>query len=341
MKDEGGRMTRGLRVFLHPTSLILHPLPILAALLAGAATSAVAQTYPSRPVRLIVPQTPGSSTDIIARLVAQRLGERLGQTFVVDNRAGAGSLIGIELVARAVPDGYTLLVVASSITIHPVLHEKLSFDTIRDFAPITQVATYPSILVLNPNVPARSVTELIQLARAKPGQLNVGSSGVGTGTHLSAELFRSMTGVKWTYIQFRGGAPAITALLGGEVQLSFATMPLVLPHARSGRLRALGVTSSRRSPAAPDLPTIAESGVPGYDHGAWNAMLAPAGTPRAIVQKLNQEVRAVLALADVRERLLAEGAEPLSSTPEEFGSIMRAEMVKWAKVIKQTGMKAE
>jgi tripartite-type tricarboxylate transporter receptor subunit TctC len=259
----------------------------------------------------------------------------------VDNRAGAGSLIGIELVARAVPDGYTLLVVASSITIHPVLHEKLSFDTIRDFAPITQVATYPSILVLNPNVPARSVTELIQLARAKPGQLNVGSSGVGTGTHLSAELFRSMTGVKWTYIQFRGGAPAITALLGGEVQLSFATMPLVLPHARSGRLRALGVTSSRRSPAAPDLPTIAESGVPGYDHGAWNAMLAPAGTPRAIVQKLNQEVRAVLALADVRERLLAEGAEPLSSTPEEFGSIMRAEMVKWAKVIKQTGMKAE
>jgi tripartite-type tricarboxylate transporter receptor subunit TctC len=341
MKDEGGRMTRGLRVFLHPSSLILHPLPILAALLAGAATSAVAQTYPSRPVRLIVPQTPGSSTDIIARLVAQRLGERLGQTFVVDNRAGAGSLIGIELVARAVPDGYTLLVVASSITIHPVLHEKLSFDTIRDFAPITQVATYPSILVLNPNVPARSVTELIQLARAKPGQLNVGSSGVGTGTHLSAELFRSMTGVKWTYIQFRGGAPAITALLGGEVQLSFATMPLVLPHARSGRLRALGVTSSRRSPAAPDLPTIAESGVPGYDHGAWNAMLAPAGTPRAIVQKLNQEVRAVLALADVRERLLAEGAEPLSSTPEEFGSIMRAEMVKWAKVIKQTGMKAE
>ena len=305
------------------------------------AVPAPAQQYPARPVRLVVPQTPGSSTDIIARLVAQRLGERLGQTFVVDNRAGAGSLIGIDLVARAVPDGYTLLVVASSITIHPVLHEKVSFEPLRDFAPITQVASYPSILVLNPGVPARSVSELVQLARSRPGQLNVGSSGVGTGTHLSAELFRSMTGVKWTYIQFRGGAPAITALLGGEVQVSFATMPLVLPHVRSGRLRGLGVTSTRRSPAAPDLPTIAESGVPGYDHGAWNAMFAPAGTPRAIVQKLNQEVRAVLALADVRERLLAEGAEPLSSTPEAFAAIMQAEMVKWARLIKQTGMRPE
>jgi len=343
MKDERGRLTsEGLRVFLlHPSSLILHPSVLLCGAVLALPTPAQAQQYPTRPVRLIVPQTPGSSTDIIARLVAQRLGERLGQTFVVDNRAGAGSLIGIDLVARAVPDGYTLLVVASSITIHPLLHEKSPFDPIRDFAPITQVATYPSILVLNPAVAARSVTELVQLARAKPGEFNVGSSGVGTGTHLSAELFRSMTGVKWTYIQFRGGAPAITALLGGEVQLSFATMPLVLPYVRSGRLRGLGVTSIRRSSAAPDLPTIAESGVPGYDHGAWNAMLAPAGTPRAIVQKLNQEVRAVLATADVRERLLAEGAEPLSSTPEAFAAVIRAEMAKWAKVIKQTGMKAE
>lgn len=299
------------------------------------------RAYPARPVRLVVPQTPGSSTDIIARLVAQRLGDRLRQSFIVDNRAGAGSLIGIEMVARAAPDGYTLLVVASSITIHPVLHDKLSFDPVRDFAPITQLASYPSILVLNPGVPAKSVTELITLARAKPGQLNVGSSGIGTGTHLSAELFRSMTGVQWTYIQFRGGAPALAALLGGEVQLSFATMPLVLPHARSGKLRALAVTSARRSQAAPDLPTIAESGVPGYDHGAWNAMFAPARTPRGIVQKLNQEVRGVLAIAEVRDRLVAEGAEPLSSTPEEFAAVIKAEMVKWARIVRQTGIKAE
>ena len=315
----------------------------VAALLAAivAAAPAAAQGYPVRPVRLVVPQTPGSSTDIIARLVAQRLGDRLGQAFIVDNRAGAGSLIGIELVARAAPDGYTLLVVASSITIHPVLHDKLSFDPIRDFAPITQLASYPNILVMNPGVPAKSVKELIQLARAKPGQLNVGSSGAGTGTHLSAELFRSMTGVQWTYIQFRGGSPALAALLGGEVQLSFATMPLVLPHARSGKLRALAVTSGRRSQAAPDLPTIAESGVPGYDHSAWNAMFAPARTPRGIVQKLNQEVRGVLATSDVRDRLLADGAEPLSSTPEEFAAVINAELVKWARIVRQTGVKAE
>src|SRR5258705_3942416 len=208
------------------------------------------QAYPTRPVRLVVPQTPGSSTDIIARLVAYRLGDRLGQAFIVDNRAGAGSLIGIEMVARAAADGYTLLVVASSITIHPVLHEKLSFDVIRDFAPITQLASYPNILVLNPGVPAKSVTELIQLARAKPGQLNVGSSGVGTGTHLSAELFRSLTGVRWTYIQFRGGSPALAALLRGEVQLSVATLPLVLPHARSRKLRSLPGTSGPGAQAA-------------------------------------------------------------------------------------------
>jgi tripartite-type tricarboxylate transporter receptor subunit TctC len=331
-----------LEALFHPsTRFHRSSLVLLCGLMLGLAAPVQAQQYPARPVRLIVPQTPGSSTDIIARVVAQRLGERMGQTFVVDNRAGAGSLIGIEMVARAVPDGYTLLVVASSITIHPVLHAKLSFDPIRDFAPITQLASYPSILVLNPGVPAKSVSELVQLAKAKPGQLNVGSSGVGTGTHLSAELFRSMTGVQWTYIQFRGGAPALTALLAGEVQLSFATMPLVLPHARSGRLRALAVTSRRRSQAAPELPTIAESGVPGYDHGAWNALFAPARTPRGIVQKLNQEVREVLAIADVRDRLVAEGAEPLSSSPEEFAAVMKAEMVKWAKVIRQTGMKAE
>ena len=325
---------------LHPLRNAICGTGAMFCLVAGVAPAAD-PAYPARPVRLIVPQTPGSSTDIIARLVAQRLGERLGQTFVVDNRAGAGSLIGIELVARAVPDGYTLLVVASSIAIHPVLHDKLSFDPVRDFSPVTQLASYPSILVLNPGVPAKSVTELIQLARSKPGQLNVGSSGVGTGTHLSAELFRSMTGVQWTYIQFRGGAPALTALLGGEVQLSFATMPLVLPHARSGKLRALAVTSSRRSQAAPELPTIAESGVPGYDHGAWNAMFAPARTPHGIVQKLNREVRDVLASADIKDRLAAEGAEPLSSKPEEFAAVMKADMAKWARIVRQTGIKVE
>lgn len=298
-----------------------------------------APDYPTKPVRIIVPQTPGSSTDIIARLVAQRLGERMGQSFVVDNRAGAGSIIGIEMAARAVPDGYTLLVVASSITIHPVLNEKLSFDPVRDFTPITQLASYPNLLVLHPAVAAKSVSELIQLAKSRPGQLNVASSGVGTGTHLSAELFRSMTDVQWTYVPFKGGAPAITALLGGEVQVMFATMPLAVPHVRSGKLRALAITAKRRSPAAPEVPTIAESGVPGYDHGAWNAMFAPARTPRVIVHKLNQEALAVLASPDIRDRLAAEGAEPLGNTPEEFTAVLKSETAKWAKVVKAAGMK--
>ncbi|MGE5524958.1 MAG: tripartite tricarboxylate transporter substrate binding protein [Rhodospirillaceae bacterium] len=296
--------------------------------------------YPVRPLRIIVPQSAGGSTDLVARLYAQKLAEALGQSVVVDNRPGAGSIIGTDLVAKATPDGYTLLVVASSITLNPTLHKNLPFDPIRDLAPISQLSAFPNMLALHPGVPAKSVQELIALAKAKPGELNYGSSGAATGTHLSAELFKLMTGVDMVHVPYKGGAPAVTALLGGQVQLNFATLPSVLPHVRANRLRALGVTTARRSAAAPDVPSIAESGVPGYDHGPWNGMLVPARTPKAIIARLNAVVAKAAQAQDVRTTLLHEGAEPVGNSPEAFGAIIREETVKWAKVIRAAGITA-
>jgi tripartite-type tricarboxylate transporter receptor subunit TctC len=316
---------------------------MLAALLCltgGGAFAADAQ-YPTRPLRIIVPQSAGGSTDLVARLVAQKLSESMGQSVVVDNRPGAGSIIGTDLVAKATPDGYTLLVVASSITLNPTLHKNLPFDPIRDLAPITQLSAFPNMLVVHPGVPAKSVQELVALAKAKPGQLNYGSSGAATGTHLSAELFKLMTGVDMVHVPYKGGAPAVTALLGGQVQLNFATLPSVLPHVRSNRLRALGVTTIKRSPAAPEVPTIAEAGVPGYDHGPWNGMLAPGRTPKAIVARLNTEAAKAAHTPDMRSTLAHEGAEPVGNSAEEFGKIIKEETAKWAKVIRAAGIKAD
>ncbi len=248
---------------------------------------------------------------------------------------------GTDLVAKAAPDGYTLLVVASSITINPSLHKKLPFDPIRDLAPISQLSAFPNMLVVHPAVPVKTVQELIALAKAKPGQINYGSSGAGTGTHLSAELFKSMTGVDMVHVPYKGGGPAVTALLGGQVQLNFATIPSVLPHVRAGKLRAVAVTTLKRSPAAPDVPTIAESGVPGYDHGPWNGMLAPAKTPKAVIARLNAEVARIIHLPEAKAVLVHEGAEPVGNTPEEFAAIIRTETAKWAKVIKAAGIKAD
>ena len=301
-----------------------------------------AQTnYPNRPVRLIVPQSPGASTDLTARLVAQKLSGALGQQVVVDNRLGAGSIVGTELVAKATPDGYTLLVVASSITLNPTLHKNLPFDPIRDLAPITQLSAFPNILVVHPTVPVKTVKDFIALAKAKPGSLNYGSSGVATSTHLATELFKYMTGIDMVHVPYKGGGPAVQALLGGQVQLNFATIVSVLPHMRSGKLRGIAVTTAKRSPAAPDIPTIAESGVPGYDHGPWNGFLAPAKTPRAVIARLNEETARILQLPETKAVLNNEGAEPVGNKPEEFGAIIREETAKWAKVIKAAGIKAD
>ena len=302
---------------------------------------AQAQSYPNRPVRLIVPQSPGASTDLTARLIAQKLTPALGQNVIVDNRPGAGSIVGTEIVAKAVPDGYTLLVVASSITLNPTLHKNLPYDPVRDLTPITQLSAFPNILVVHPAVPVKTVKELVALAKAKPGSLNYGSSGAATGTHLSAELFKYMTGVDMVHVPYKGGGPAVQALLGGQVQLNFATIVSVLPHMRGGKLRGIAVTTARRSPAAPEIPTIAEAGVPGYDHGPWNGFLAPAKTPRAVIARLNEETARILQQPDVKSVFMNEGAEPVGNKPEEFAAIIREETAKWAKVIRAAGIKAD
>ena len=310
-----------------------------AAFLVGSAAAHAqsAAQYPARPIRIVVPQSAGASTDLTARLIGQKLNVVFGQPVIVDNRPGAGSIIGTDLVAKATPDGYTLLVVASSITLNPTLHKNLPFDPVRDLAPITQLSSFPNMLVVQPAVPVKTVKDLIALAKAKPRGINYGSSGTGTGTHLSAELFKYMTGVDMVHVPYKGGGPAVQALLGGQVQLNFATIVSVLPHVRGGKLRGVAVTTAKRSPSAPDVPTIAESGVPGYDHGPWNGFLAPAKTPRTVIARLNEEVARILHTPETRAVFTNEGAEPVGNKPEEFGAIIRDETAKWAKVIRAAG----
>lgn len=313
----------------------------LVALTLSASAYAQSGPYPTRPIRIVVPQSAGASTDLTARLMGQKLSVALGQPVVIDNRPGAGSIIGTDLVAKAAPDGYTLLVVASSITLNPTLHKDLPFDPLRDLAPITQLSAFPNMLVVHPSLPVKNVKELIALARAKPGTINYGSSGSATGTHLSAELFKYMTGIDLVHVPYKGGGPAVQALLGGQVQLNFATIVTVLPHVRAGKLRAIAVTTARRSPSAPDVPTIAESGVPGYDHGPWNGFLAPARTPRPIILRLNEEVVRILQAPETKTVFASEGAEPVGNKPDEFGAIIKSETAKWAKVIRAAGIKAD
>jgi tripartite-type tricarboxylate transporter receptor subunit TctC len=321
---------------MHKKLVFILPLALCAVAHAQSTTS-----YPARPVRIVVPQSPGASTDTTARLIAQKLTTALGQTVLVDNRPGAGSVIGTEVVANATPDGHTLLVVASSITLNPILHKNLSWDPVRDFAPITQLSSFPNILVVHPAVPVKTVKDLIALAKAKPGALNYGSAGTATGTHLSAELFKHMTGTDMVHVPYKGGGAAIPALMGGQVQLMFATTVSALSQVRAGKLRAIAVTSPRRSPSAPDVPTIAESGVPGYDHTPWNGFLAPAKTPRAIIARLNEETARILHAPDTKAVFMNEGAEPVGNKPEEFGAIIKSEIAKWSKVIQAAGIKAD
>lgn len=299
---------------------------------------AMAQDYPTRPIRLIVPQSAGGSTDLIARLLAQKMGDALGQSIVVDNRPGAGSVNGTETAAQAAPDGYTLLTVAASFTITPALHKKLPFDSVRDFAPISQVATLPHILIVHPSVPVKSVKDLIALAKAKPGDLNVATSGIATSTHLAAELFMHLTGTKMVTVPYKGGSPSMTAMLAGQCQVNFAALSTALPHVRAGKVRALAVSGGKRSVTTPEYPTIAEAGVPGYEHSSWVGLLAPAKTPQPILTRLSAEAVKAAQAPDTRPYLLKSGMEPVGSTPAEFGQVIKTEIAKWQKIVKAAGI---
>jgi tripartite-type tricarboxylate transporter receptor subunit TctC len=317
----------------------------IASVLAAAAmpvATPVCAEYPERPIRLIVPFAPGGSNDILARLLAQRLSESLRQPVVADNRAGAGGVIGVEVVARAAPDGHTLVMGhIGTHGINPGLYPKLPYDAVRDFAAVAPVAAAPNILLVHPSVPANSVRELIELARARAGQLNYASGGIGGSTHLSAELFRMMAKIDLTHVPYKGGGPALTAILGAEVSVLFNNIVSAMPHVKAGRLRALGISSPQRSPIAPDLVTIAEAGVPGYAIVSWYGVLAPAATPVAIVQRLNREIGMVMNAPAMASRLAADGASAMTATPAEFAQFVRDEVAKWGRVIREAGIRAQ
>jgi tripartite-type tricarboxylate transporter receptor subunit TctC len=299
-------------------------------------------TYPSRVVRIVVPTAPGGPSDISARIIAQELSKRWGRQVVVDVRPGAGTIIGSEIVARAPPDGYTLLVSPSTLAINPASYKKMPYDALRDFAPITQTLYVPNLIAVHPSLPARSVKEVIALAKARPGEILYGSAGHGTNPHLTVELFASMAGIRLLHVPYKGTLPGLVDLVAGRVALlATSSMSLVVPHVRAGRLRALGVTSAARTAALPDISTIAEAGLPGYEAVQWSGLLAPAGTPREIVVKLHQESTAILRTAEARERLAADSAELVLSSPEEFAAFLKAETVKWARVAKAAGIQPE
>ncbi|MCW5576020.1 MAG: tripartite tricarboxylate transporter substrate binding protein [Burkholderiales bacterium] len=315
---------------------------LLAVLCAVAAAAAqAADSYPLRPVRMIVAYPPGGGTDQVGRVMAEQLTQTLGQQVVVDNRGGATGNIGTELAARAVPDGHTLLMgnVAPN-AVNVSLFKKLGFDPVKDFAPVSLVAITPNILVAHPSVPVKSIGELVALAKAKPGALNFPSAGVGSSSHLAGELLKSLAGIDMVHVPFKGGGPAMVATIAGEVQIMFATMPAAMPHVKSGKVRPVAVTTTKRSQAMPELPTIAEAGVKGYDAATWYGLLAPARTPKPVVDRLHADVVKILA-GPARQRLEAQGFEPDGGTPAAFAAYIRSEIAKWAKVIRVAGIPAE
>jgi len=314
--------------------------PVLLVTLAMGTALAMAQSYPNKPIRFLVGFVAGGTNDIVARALAQKLTETLGQSVVVENRSGANTAIATEAAARAAPDGYTILLNAPGHATNPALM-KLAFDPVNDFAFISLVAEAQNIVVMHPSFPPRSVQELIALSKKRPGQINFASSGTGTTVHLSAELFQHMTGTRWVHIPYKGGGPAVIELMAGQTQIMFANMPTAIQYVRDGRLRALAVTGARRAPAAPTLPTVAESGVPGYEVTAWYGVSAPAKTPRAIVDRLHAEIVRAVNSPDLRERLTTQGADPIHLTPEQYTVFIQNEIAKWAKVIKAAGIKGE
>lgn len=309
--------------------------------LGSQALLAAEPAYPSRPIRLVVPYSAGGSTDTVARIVGQQLGERLGQTVVLDNRTGAGTLIGTEIVAQAVPDGYTLLMATPPLAVNPTLYGKVPYDLDRDFAAVTNVAGSSNLLVVHPSVPAQSVKELIALLKSKPGQYNYGSSGVGGAGHLAMALFTSMAGVEAEHVPYKGGAPAVTDLVAGRLHLMMANLTTAQPHIRSGRLRGLGVGTQARTPLFPEMPTISEAGVRGYEANNWNGIVAPKKTPRPIVERLHREVVAVLKDQAIAKRLAAQGLEPVGDTPAEFAQYLKDEASKWGKLVKSAGIRPQ
>jgi tripartite-type tricarboxylate transporter receptor subunit TctC len=309
---------------------------VVMAMLALVNPAAAAEDYPARPVRLIIPFPAGGSNDVVGRLVATYLGERFGRHLVVDNRSGAGGVIGTEAVAKSPPDGYTLLLISMAHAVY-----KLSYDPIRDFAPVALLAEGTNVLVVHPSVPANSVREFIALAREKPGDLDYASAGIGTFQHLGGELFKLMAGVDMVHVPFRGGGPSMLSVVGGHTKVTFPSLAQTVPYIKSGTLRALGVGARTRIAVLPDVPTIAEAGVPGYEAINWWGIVAPAGTPRAIVERLNGEIAAVQKSIEAQKQLASEGATPVPMTPDAFGGFMTSEMDKWGKVVKQGGIKAE
>jgi tripartite-type tricarboxylate transporter receptor subunit TctC len=331
-------MTLPARRFI-PALRAARLLPLAAALfLAGGAG---AQPYPSKPIRVIVPFPPGAGVDLVTRLITPRVGEALGQQLIVDNRAGAAGHIGAELAAKAPADGYTLLLAPASIVISQSLYTKLTYNLERDFEPVAPTAAAPFVLVVHPSLPIRSVREFVAFAKARPGQVNYASTGNGGTPHLAMEVFRRQVGIDIVHIPYKGTPPAVTDIIAGQVSAMFGNTLSVLPHIQSGRLRALAVSSLKRTAAAPQLPTIAESGAPGFDATTWFGLYAPAGIPRDIVVRLNTEVRRSVQLPEIRDKLVAQGADPMTATPEEFKKFVHDELIKWGKAVKASGVRIE
>lgn len=312
---------------------------IIAACTALAAPAPAA--YPERPVRLVVPYSAGGSTDLVARLVSARLSERMGQQFVVDNRTGAGTLIGTEIVARSAPDGHTLLMATPPLAVNPSLYDKVPYVLERDFTAVTNIAASSNLLVVHPSVAASSTRELVALLKAQPGKYNYGSSGVGGAGHLAMALFTSMAGVEAVHVPYKGGAPAVADLVAGRLSLMMANLTTAQPHIRSGRLRALGIGTQTRSKLFPELPTLAESGVPGYEANNWNGIVVPARTPKPVIERLHREIAAVLAESAVADRMVKSALDPIGDTPAEFARYLRQEAGKWGKLVKEAGIRAE
>jgi tripartite-type tricarboxylate transporter receptor subunit TctC len=326
------------RVFSTAVGWALIALVAVTAVAAGAH----AQTFPNRPIRLIVPQPPGGGTDIVARVMADQLAKQLGQQVVVDNRLGAGTVVGTDLAAKAAPDGYTLLMgLNANMAVNPSLFSKLPYDPVLDFTPVAMLVTFPFLVVVNNDLPVKSIADLVALAKSKPGQLNFASAGNGTGQHLSTELFKVMTGTSMVHVPFRGAQAAYADVISGQVQVFFDNIAAALPQARSGRVRALAVTTDKRSEIVPDLPTVAEAGVAGYEYHTWFGMWAPAGTPKPVVEKLNGEVIKAMAVKEVRERFTILAGQPSQMKLAEIEPFVKAEIVKWAKVVKEAGVKVE
>jgi tripartite-type tricarboxylate transporter receptor subunit TctC len=311
------------------------------ALGAFAAAPAAHAQYPSKPVRLIVPFPPGGGTDAMARVLAPKLGEALGQTVIIDNRGGAGATIGTELAAKSPPDGYTLLLMTVTNAVGAGLYPNLKFDLVRDFAPVTRLATTPHVLVVHPSVPAKTVKELVALAKARPGALVYSSSGTGTVSHLAGEYFSHLTGTKMLHVPYKGGGPSVSALISGEVSIGFATLPSVLPQIQSGRLRAIAMTTAQRSSSLPNLTTVNDSGVTPYDVGSWYGLSVPSGTPREIISRLHDATHKVMALSEVRERLATSGFEIIVTTPDQYGQFVRTEVDRWGKVVRASGARPD